>query len=59
MDPVSNVNIVNYDTSQMYLQFTIRLHNLSNYNIFKSLLRYLEFVITIATDQYLESPSLP
>jgi hypothetical protein len=27
----------------MQLQFTIRLHNLFNYNIFKSTLRYLEF----------------
>jgi hypothetical protein len=43
----------------MHLQFIIRLHNLSNYNIFKLLLQYLEFVITIATNQYLESPSPP
>jgi hypothetical protein len=43
----------------MQLQFTIRLHNLSNYNTFKSLLPYLEFAITIATNQYLESPSPP
>jgi hypothetical protein len=47
LDPVSNVNIVNYNTSQMQIQFTIRLHNLSYYNIFKSLLRYLDVVITI------------
>jgi hypothetical protein len=51
-----NVNIVNYNTSQMHLQFTIRLHNHSNDNIFKSLLQYLEFTITFATNQYLESP---
>jgi hypothetical protein len=59
LDLVSNVNIVNYSTSQMQLQFTIRLHNLSNYNIFKLLLWYLEFMITVATNQYLESPSPP
>jgi hypothetical protein len=39
------------------ITFTIRLHNLFNYNIFNSLLQYLEFVIAIATNQYLESPS--
>jgi hypothetical protein len=59
LDPVSNVNIVNYSTSQMQLQFTIWLHNFSNYNIFKLLLWYLEFMITVATNQYLESPSPP
>jgi hypothetical protein len=31
----------------MQVQFTIRLLNLSYYNIFKSLLRYLDVVITI------------
>jgi hypothetical protein len=43
----------------MQLQFTIRLHNLSKYFFFKLLLRYLESAITIAINQYLESPSPP
>jgi hypothetical protein len=51
-----NINIVNYNTSQMHLQYTIWLHNHSNDNIFKSLLWHLEFTIMIATNQYLESP---
>jgi hypothetical protein len=42
-DAVSIINIVNYNILHMQLQFTIRLHNLSNYNISKSLLWYLEF----------------